>query len=186
MTELNHQLITVYGRVEEKGGATYAPVAQYTAVGYAHDRVAEMLKQDAQASAAGKMATSFDGLKRAGSRGQPGHTPPGGHSAIGNRPTQRPPEHTRVRATSIEAIKTLRANGTISRQQEALLAFLYEHSTVIDFTRKELSRDARLGWDINVVCGRVKELLDLQLIEEQPPRECQITGYPANPVRIRI
>jgi hypothetical protein len=52
----------------------------------------------------------------------------------------------------------------------------------VDFTRAEIAHAS--GQPINVVCPRVRELLDCGRLEEGPRRICSRTGGGANPVRL--
>jgi len=89
-----------------------------------------------------------------------------------------------VRDTSQVAHAKLEASGRLTRQQRELVEFL-QANRQRDYTRQELAQ--ALGWGINVVCGRVKELLSgpFAVLEELPRRRCRITGEEAHPVRLK-
>lgn len=95
-------------------------------------------------------------------------------------------EHARteVRDTSHEAIARLRATGQVNRRQAELLeAFAARRSRgYLSATRQEIATE--LGWQINRVCGRVKELLDAGRIVEGDKRECAVTGQTAYPLSL--
>jgi len=83
-----------------------------------------------------------------------------------------------VRNTSREAYQNIQ--GKIGPQQKIILDFI--SSNKAGFTRMEINDGLRLG--INVVCGRVKELLESHNLEEAPKnRVCTITGEVVHVVR---
>jgi len=89
-----------------------------------------------------------------------------------------------VRDTSQVAHAKLEASGRLTRQQRELVEFL-QANRQRDYTRQELAQ--ALGWGINVVTGRVNELLrqPFEVIEEFSRRPCRITGQGAHPVRLK-
>ncbi len=89
-----------------------------------------------------------------------------------------------VRDTSISAYRALEYSGRLTRQQRKIMDFL-EANPQRDYTRQELGN--AVGFGINVICGRVNELLSepFALVEEVGRRECRITGETANALRAR-
>ncbi len=73
-----------------------------------------------------------------------------------------------VRRTSIEAYNSIKK--TLGNRQRRVLESLSER----DMTNRQLSKS--LGWEINSVTGRVKELRDYGKIEEKRKVICEITG----------
>lgn len=94
------------------------------------------------------------------------------------------PARTAVRDTSHEAIARLRATGQVSRRQGELLeAFAARRRRGhLSATRQEIAHE--LGWQINQVCGRAKELLDAGRLTEGDKRECAVTGQTAYPLSL--
>lgn len=88
-----------------------------------------------------------------------------------------------VRDTSMAAYRTLEWHGRLTKQQAKVVDFL-QANLQRDYTRQELSNVTGLA--INAICGRVRELLDLKVLEETGPRECRITGATANPLRLAL
>ncbi|MHB0965525.1 MAG: hypothetical protein ACYC36_03635 [Bellilinea sp.] len=87
-----------------------------------------------------------------------------------------------VKDTSIDAYSKHKVSGKLNRQQSNLVEFMKQHDR--DWTRQELA--TTMKWGINVICGRVKELLDLGSIIELPKRECAATGEQAHGLRINV
>jgi len=89
-----------------------------------------------------------------------------------------------VRATSRDAYEGLKAKGRLTRQQAALVAFLQAHPGR-DWTRAELAEG--IGWRINVICGRVNELLaePFPVLQEVARRRCAVTGESAMALRLK-
>lgn len=89
-----------------------------------------------------------------------------------------------VRDTSRHAYAIHRVSGKLTRQQRLLVEFLSADRRR-DYTRQELAQ--ALGWGINVVCGRVNELLaePFGALKELPRRACRVTSQEAHPVRLR-
>lgn len=83
-----------------------------------------------------------------------------------------------VADTSIDAYRSLTV-GDLSRGQAAVMRVISQR---MDHTRAEIA--ALSGLPINVVCPRVRELLDGGLLEEGPRRTCSRTGHAANPLRL--
>lgn len=73
-----------------------------------------------------------------------------------------------VRVTSIEAYRSIKK--TLGNRQRRVLEFLSDR----DMTNRQLSK--ALGWEINSVTGRVKELRDYGKIEEKRKVICEVTG----------
>jgi hypothetical protein len=91
----------------------------------------------------------------------------------------RTPASPRVRDTSRDAYHAHRASGKLTAQQKQVFAAIGER----DWTRQELAKATGLG--VNVICGRVKELLDANVLEECGRRTCAATGEKANALRAR-
>ena len=89
-----------------------------------------------------------------------------------------------VRATSRDALHRMRASGRLTRQQAALVEFLKAHPGR-DWTRAELAEG--IGWRVNVICGRVNELLaePFPMLCEVARRRCSITGESAMALRLK-
>ena len=90
--------------------------------------------------------------------------------------------HSSVRDTGLDAYSSAKASGLLSKQQAHLLAF-FQQRPGRDFTRQEVATG--IDWGINVVCGRVKELIDCGILVEKPRRMCNETGQPAHPVTLK-
>lgn len=94
------------------------------------------------------------------------------------QPPRVEPARTAVRDTSHEAIARLRATRQVSRRQAELLEAFARAPVGTTMTRQEIAR--ALGWQINQVCGRAKELLDAGRLQERERRECSVTRQPAH------
>jgi hypothetical protein len=66
-------------------------------------------------------------------------------------------------------------------QQRAIVAFL-AHNAHRDYTRNEIAQAT--GMRLSAVCGRVAELLQLQMVHESPRRPDRHTGVNAHPVKL--
>lgn len=77
------------------------------------------------------------------------------------------------------AYRSLEWSGRMTRQQKLVMDF-FALNPQRTYTRQELAN--ALGLGINVVCGRVNELMrePFVLLEECGRRECRITGESAN------
>lgn len=84
-----------------------------------------------------------------------------------------------VRDTSIDAFYAL--GPKLGQQQRTIVAFLAKRCER-DWTRGELAQAT--GMRLSSVCGRVKELADLKVIDELPRRPCRTTGVQAHPIRL--
>jgi hypothetical protein len=73
-----------------------------------------------------------------------------------------------VAETSIIAYHEHRDSGKIGKQAQHILNVM---DPMESYSRRESS-----------VCGRVNELLSLDLVREDPPRKCSITGKMIKPV----
>ncbi len=79
-----------------------------------------------------------------------------------------------------EGLDDVRRSGRSAVQQDLILAYLYNHATLNDgtgATRHEIAES--LGLQLSSVCGRARELLDLDLIEPRgtvgkPARQCLV------------
>ena len=87
-----------------------------------------------------------------------------------------------IRQTSLDAYNELKANGKANTQRGKILGFLLAHSNYADepFSRLELSGILEIS--INAICGRVKELLDDELVEEVS-HKCSITKNNVNGIK---
>lgn len=83
------------------------------------------------------------------------------------------------RDTSRDAFAEHRETGKLGKQQQQVFAVLTRTGQA--FTRAELA--ARTGLPVSSICGRVRELLDLKVIVEDPRRPCTVTKKSAHPVR---
>ena len=112
----------------------------------------------------------------------PLHLPPAPERPAASLATKVPAV---VRDTSRAAYDDLVASGKMSRQHRALVAFLKARPGR-DWTRAELAEG--IGWRINVICGRVNELLTppFDALEEVGRRACLITGESANALRLVV
>ncbi len=83
-----------------------------------------------------------------------------------------------ARTTSIKALHELQASGKGGIQRARILRALLQRK---DMTRREIQRAT--GIDINAVCGRVRELIDVGAARETEARRCRVTGKTAAPVQ---
>jgi hypothetical protein len=51
-----------------------------------------------------------------------------------------------------------------------------------DYSRREMAKEFEL--ELSSVCGRVNELVGMNLLEELPSRQCKVTGKTIHPVRL--
>lgn len=84
-----------------------------------------------------------------------------------------------MRSTSRDALADHKETGKLGKQQQAVFSVLT--LTGMAFTRAELAK--HMGLPCSSICGRVKELLDLQVIVEDSRRPCAVTGKSAHAVR---
>ena len=82
-----------------------------------------------------------------------------------------------VRSISIEAYEKHKNSGKQLVQWVLIYDWLRSSS---GWTRAEISE--HMGIRMSSVCGRVKELLDANLLVEGPRRTCTVTGEAAHPV----
>lgn len=87
---------------------------------------------------------------------------------------------TAVADTSLDAYRAHTARDLSEGQRQVLDAIRFTRGS--DFTRSEIS--ACSGIPLQSVCGRVNELVAAGRLEKAPRRDCGITGYAANPVRL--
>ena len=89
-----------------------------------------------------------------------------------------------VRDTSMAAYRALHWSGKLTEQQREVLQ-LFDGGKQPNWTRQELARETGLG--INVVCGRVNELLHepIGVLEECGKRACRVTGEIVHALRPR-
>lgn len=80
-----------------------------------------------------------------------------------------------ARAISIDHYRS-QARG---QQSARVLGYICEHAHC---TRQEISQGT--GIPINCICGRVKELLDVGVIEERGMKRCNVTGNAVNALRV--
>ena len=87
-----------------------------------------------------------------------------------------------VRKTSLDAYNELKASGKLNTQRGKIISFLLAHSNYADepFSRLELS--GILEIPINAISGRVKELLDDNLVQEVP-HKCSISKNNVNGIK---
>ena len=87
-----------------------------------------------------------------------------------------------VRDASMIAYRSLEWSGRMTKQQKLVMDF-FSINLSRDFTRQELVQAT--GLPINVICGRVNELLrpPFSLLHELGRRRCRITGESANAIR---
>ncbi len=86
---------------------------------------------------------------------------------------------TDMASTSIDAYHAM--GPRLGVQQRQIVAFLAKRCER-DWTRCEISEAT--GLRLSSVCGRMKELTLLQVIQELPRRACRCTGRAAHPVRL--
>lgn len=86
-----------------------------------------------------------------------------------------------IRNTSIKAYLNEIAPTLGSRQ--VLVLEVFERNPGRDLTNSEIAR--ALDWSINRVTGRVKELREMQLLEESRKRRCGVTGRPVHAWRMK-
>lgn len=82
-----------------------------------------------------------------------------------------------VAETSIQAYYELRGEGKLSAQAAHILSCMEFGD---DYSRRELAREC--GLELSSVCGRIHELLAVDLVREAPTRKCSITGKTIKPV----
>lgn len=80
------------------------------------------------------------------------------------------------RDTSRDGLAEHRATGKLGAQQQQVFAVLTRTGQA--FTRAELAQ--RTGIRLSAICGRISELLALQVIKEGPRRQCGVTGKNAH------
>tara|TARA_R110000744_G_scaffold54142_2_gene115114 strand:+ start:2120 stop:2452 length:333 start_codon:yes stop_codon:yes gene_type:complete len=87
-----------------------------------------------------------------------------------------------VRKTSLDAYNELQVNGKANTQRGKILSFLLAHSNYVDepFSRLELSDILEIP--INAISGRVRELLDDNLVQEVPYK-CSISKNNVNGIK---
>jgi len=83
--------------------------------------------------------------------------------------------------TSRDALAEHRSSGKLGAQQQIVYAALTKSGQA--WTRAELA--AKTGLPVASICGRVRELLDLQMLVEEPRRPCSVSRKNAHPVRAR-
>ena len=88
---------------------------------------------------------------------------------------------TAIRDTSIKAYYELAANQQLTAQQRKIVAYLAFHAHR-DHTRAEIAKGT--GLLLQSVCGRVRELLDAQTIQEAQARPCRESGRSAHPLSL--
>ena len=88
-----------------------------------------------------------------------------------------------MRDTSLSAYLELADAGEIGARQAEVLQFLMDHSHD-DYSRRELA--SLTGIELCSVTGRVRELLDRELIQECALRKCRISGRGVYPVRVCV
>lgn len=82
-----------------------------------------------------------------------------------------------VAETSIRAYHEHRDTGKLGKQAQHILNSMYFGES---YSRRELAKES--GLELSSVCGRVNELLAVDLVREAPPRKCSITGKMIKPV----
>lgn len=86
---------------------------------------------------------------------------------------------TAVADTSIQAYHSMRGDGSLTRQQAAVMARIKFGS---DYSLQELVK--LTGLPINVISGRVNELKAEGRLIHSETRKCAITGRTVHPVRL--
>lgn len=82
-----------------------------------------------------------------------------------------------VAETSIAAYREHRDSGKLSAQASYILSCMEFGD---DYSRRELAYEC--GLELSSVCGRINELLAVDLVRELPARKCKITGRTVKPV----
>jgi hypothetical protein len=82
-----------------------------------------------------------------------------------------------VAETSIIAYHEHRDTGKIGKQAQHILNCM---DPMESYSRRELARACNL--ELSSVCGRINELLAVDLVRESPPRKCSITRKMIKPV----
>mgnify|MGYP003659867468 CR=1 FL=1 len=86
-----------------------------------------------------------------------------------------------IRQTSLNAYNELKVSGKANTQRGKILSFLLAHSNEgVPFSRLELSHNLEIT--INAISGRVRELLDDELVEEVS-HKCSITKNNINGIK---
>ena len=86
---------------------------------------------------------------------------------------------TAVAATSIAVYDEIKSDGTLTRQQAAIVSLMRRGR---DYSLQELVN--LTGFGVNVVSGRCNELRQAGAIEHGPKRPCSVTGRTIQPVRL--
>lgn len=82
-----------------------------------------------------------------------------------------------VAETSIRAYHEHRDTGKLGKQAQHILTCM---DPMESYSRRELAKICNL--ELSSICGRVNELLAVDLVREAPPRKCLITGKMIKPV----
>jgi len=88
-----------------------------------------------------------------------------------------------IKTTSKQALAVLEQTGKAGIQRAKILKFMQNHPRKIGWTRQELSQ--RLLMPINVICGRVNDLIDAGL-EVDDKRPCMVTKSKVEVLRVVI
>ncbi len=76
-----------------------------------------------------------------------------------------------VRTTSLEAYEAIKQSGITGQQSIKILKWLADNGTA---SRSQVS--VGTGIAINAVCGRVNELIKLNMIQEGDKIKCPVSG----------
>jgi len=82
-----------------------------------------------------------------------------------------------VAQTSRDAYQNHKSEGKVGLQANHILSRM---EGCKDYSRRELS--ALCGIDLSSICGRVNELVQIQMLKEAPKRKCKVTGKTIVPV----
>jgi len=88
---------------------------------------------------------------------------------------------TNVKDTSIDAFLMLRGSQQDLNQRGKIYRFLSKRKRPL--TRQELSHAMHMP--INIICGRVNELLKNNYVAEADRRDCKVTGASAHPIFVK-
>jgi len=84
-----------------------------------------------------------------------------------------------VSDTSVQAYHEHEDEGKIGKQCRLILSKMRKGE---DYSRREMAKE--FGLELSSVCGRVNELVGMNLLEELPSRQCKVTGKTIHPVRL--
>jgi hypothetical protein len=82
-----------------------------------------------------------------------------------------------IASTSVLAYKEHQATGKTGTQCSYIFDCMQFNK---DYSRRELAK--LTGLELSSVCGRVNEMLELGMLQENGSRKCEITGKTIHPI----